>query len=363
MYPRQFIYLAVDTHQNLQQTRQLNSWGFQRRNLSGNVWYHPHFTRGSLDGLEHIKRAKTSGTSKRGPPLEKRLTNESNQSAVARRVIERAETSDTSKRDLLHKQRRATFDSRQLKQVAAAMRLALPSTAPVLGQALDQQLLPADATMPVEATILDPDAMLAETRQKYHSITTQKNEHSDKIRLIIDEKNQNAAAQPVSPAPFPPGGIIGTVEQCRQPVAPMPPSSRPPEHEIRELVEQQQEAKVTLFQHRLPTSVYPSPVTFIDNAPVQENFAFHPSLSYLPLFPQLKLNSSHLRVFMSNVGEGPIVQGERFQPPQNDGIDNDFQLFASQFFESSQERPIDGDVGPSQLSDEVEKEFMNPICF
>ncbi len=381
-------------------------WGFHRlKGTRENVWFHPHFIRGSVDGLEHILRTETSGTSKRGPPFEERLTTldplELKQVAVARRVIQRVDTSDTSKRGS-PPDRRPTFDSSELKEAPAARRVTLPILAQVLGQALDQQLpsnastpvettmpdsevmlvetlqkyhhvstheierirdeirliegacvarsfsaemnyqdcrtalaaggtdaviltsarardmnlerqqkekvtvikhtlptsdcpspvtfvdsrqsgrTPMDATMPVEATVLDPDAMLADTMQKYHQITQLIARNRCEILRLLDEKKQRVADQPVSPALFPLGSII-TVEQLLLWAVPMLPFSRPPEHEIRELVAQQQQAKATLFQVTLPTSVYPLPVTFVNDAPVRENLPYYPSFSYPPL--------------------------------------------------------------------------------
>ena len=83
----------MPAHKHFQQTRQLNLWGFKRHKKNKNVWFHPHFIRGSVDGLKCIERVevRTSDTSKRGPPPE----------------------------------RRPTFDSRELKQVEA-LRIASP---------------------------------------------------------------------------------------------------------------------------------------------------------------------------------------------------------------------------------------------
>ena len=51
----------------------------------------------------------------------------------------------------------------------------------------------------------------------------------------------------------------------------MPPSSLLADHEIWDF-DEQQKAKVNVFHQKLlNTSVYPSPVTFVDNAPVREN--------------------------------------------------------------------------------------------
>jgi hypothetical protein len=141
---------------------------------------------------------------------------------------------------------------------------------------------PMDATMPVEATVLDPDAMLAETLQKYHQITQLIARNRCEILRLLDEKKQRVADQPVSPALFPLGSII-TVEQLLLWVAPMLPFSRPPEHEIRELVEQQRQEEATLFQATSPASVYPLPVTFVNDAPARENPPYYPSFSYPPL--------------------------------------------------------------------------------
>jgi hypothetical protein len=200
----------------------------------------------------------------------------------------------------------------------------------------------------------NPDAMLVQTLQKYQQLTQKIERIRDDIGLI-DEKKQKAA-QPVSPVPFSRGSII-TVEQQWQSAVPVPPTPRPLEHEVGDL-EQQQKA-VTVFQHTFPTSVYPSPATFIDKAPVQENPPSH-SFSSSPSSPQFKVNSSHFRMPLSNVGLCTIIHGGHAQPPANDETDDDFQLLVSQIFEPSKE---DGDSYSVLLSNELEEEFMNPICF
>ena len=134
---------------------------------------------------------------------------------------------------------------------------------------------------------------------------------------------------------------------------------RPPERRIRDL-EQQQKATVTVFQHTFPTSVYPSPMTFFDNVPVQENPPSH-SFSSSPSSRQFKFNGSLLRMPLSNVGQGPIIPGGHLQPPANDEMIDDFQILVSQIFEPSKE---DGDsYSVILLSNELEEEFMNPISF
>jgi hypothetical protein len=264
----------MPTNEHFQQTRQLNLWGFQRLTLTGKIkhlWYHPHFIRGSVDGLKHIQRVETSETPKKGSPPD----------------------------------RRPTFDSSDLKNVAAARRVIAPNFEPGPVQALDQQL--PKATMP------NPDAMLVQTLRKYQQLTQKIARIRDNISLI-DEKKQTAT-QPVSPAPVPLGSII-TVGQHWQSAVPGPPSSRPLEHEVGD-PEQQQNA-VTVFQHTFPTSVYPSPVTFVDKAPAQENPPTH-SLSSSPSSPQFK-------VPLSNVGLCTIIDGGHAPPPANDDMDDDYKV-------------------------------------
>ena len=312
----------MPTHSHFQQTRQLYIWGFQH--LTGknkNVWFHPHFIRGSVDGLKRIKRVEVirmSDTSQRGPPPE----------------------------------RRPTFDSKELAHVAVARLVAMPDSEPVIVKALDQKQ--------PEATVPSSDPMLVQTLQKYNQITQKIARIHDKIRLI-DEKKEKAA-QLVPPTPFPQGIILRTVEQCWQSAVPTPPSSRPPEHEIWDL-EQQQKAKVAVFQHTLPTPVNPSPVIFVDNAPVQEN---PPYLSFpsSPSSPQSMVNSSHLRELMSSVGKGTIIPGGHVQPPANDKMDDHFQLLVSQIFEPFDESSCDCDSCCSvMLSDDLEGGLMDPNSF
>ena len=349
----------MPAHKHFQQTRQLNLWGFQRLTLIGKnkQWFHPHFIRGSVDGLKRIERVevRTSDTSKRGPPPELRSifdATELKQVAAARRVtthdqIQRVETSDTSKSPPL--EQRQTFDSRELKQVETARRVTTPNSEPALVQALDQH--------PPKATVLNSNAMLVQALQKYQQLTQKIARIRDTIRLIDESKQK--AAQPVSPASCQLGSLIGTVEQRWQPAVPMPSFLRPPEHEIREL-EQQQKAKVTVFQHTLPPSVYPSPVTFVDNSPIQENQPYHSSFSSSPSSQQFKVNSTYPHAHLSNFGHGAIIHGGRVQPPTNDEIDDDFQLLVSQIFKPPED---DGDSYSVLLSNELEEEFMNPINF
>ena len=201
----------------------------------------------------------------------------------------------------------------------------MPNFEPVLVQALDQQV-------PVDATMLNK-ARLDKTLEEYHKITQKIARVNDKIRLI-DEMKQKAALQPVSAEPFSRGDIIRSVEQ-------------------------QQEVKVPSLQQMLPTSVYPWPVTFVDNAPVWENPPYHSSFSSSPSSPQFDANSSNLHALLSNVGQG-IIHGEHVQLPLSDGMDDDFHFFASQIFEPSK---VDGDSNSVLLSNELEEEFMNPISF
>eukprot|EP00584_Thalassiosira_punctigera_P000800 CAMPEP_0172534842 /NCGR_PEP_ID=MMETSP1067-20121228/7073_1 /TAXON_ID=265564 ORGANISM="Thalassiosira punctigera, Strain Tpunct2005C2" /NCGR_SAMPLE_ID=MMETSP1067 /ASSEMBLY_ACC=CAM_ASM_000444 /LENGTH=291 /DNA_ID=CAMNT_0013319687 /DNA_START=173 /DNA_END=1048 /DNA_ORIENTATION=- len=65
-------------------TRQLNLWGF--RSLNENCWYHKHFVRGNMDGLQFLQRVQTRGPSKRKQPdekLERRISNEESKKDVS----------------------------------------------------------------------------------------------------------------------------------------------------------------------------------------------------------------------------------------------------------------------------------------
>ncbi len=245
-------------------------------------------------------------------------------------------------------------------QVSDATMSKKSESEPLLVQALDQQL--------PEATMPGSDALLVQALQEKNQLLTQKiarlrtqkiTRLRDKIEIrLIDERIQQAA-RPMSPTPFPPGRNIRTVEQRRQSEVPMPPSSRPLEHDSMD-TEQQQNAGETAFHVTVPTYVYLSPVTFADNAPVQENEPYY-SFSSLSSWPQVNVNSSP----SSNVGQGTILHGGRIRPPTaNDFADDEMLHLISQIIEPSEEISSDIDSWCSvEFSNELEKEFTDAISF
>jgi hypothetical protein len=124
--------------------------------------------------------------------------------------------------------------------------------------------------------------------------------------------------------------------------------------------EQQQNAGETAFHVTVPTYVYLSPVTFADNAPVQENEPYY-SFSSLSSWPQVNVNSSP----SSNVGQGTILHGGRIRPPTaNDFADDEMLHLISQIIEPSEEISSDIDSWCSvEFSNELEKEFTDAISF